>query len=318
MTLSSIFRNARESYSNISFKFFEGAPNALKPMVGYTDIQECIDDKWQLMRFDNSMGSDTLNTEFKPLSYNVFIRKDFIRIPENTVTRPRQFLHKNPAYIFHHIVKCGGSSLVLSLQDWFQMEYDHLTDNDQLNNFMKIRYNTEIISSDTCIVSHFYWNGIFPMQRYPEILTRNNEFRLFTFVRDPLKFQISFYYYSKNKGAYEKNNVRLIDFLTFTPNFLSGFISCSQENYREVLDKYFFIGIVERMQESIDKFAALTGKKPFKVRKVNVSQKDLQLEELTDDFKEKFRERNYLDYLIYDYAGKRLSELTNPNDNQSH
>lgn len=46
--------------------------------------------------------------------------------------------------------------------------------------------------------------------------------------------------------------------------------------------------------------------------------KDLQLEELTDDFKERFRERNYLDYLIYDYAGKRLSEHTNSNDNQSH
>lgn len=228
---------------------------------------------------------------------------DIINYPAISVSckeKPAESLKKNPAYIFHHIMKCGGSSVNKVLGKWFNMEYEVVNPGDNINNYIKFRYNTERIFSDVCITGHFQGEGHFLHQRYPESLEKKNEFRVFTFLRDPLKFRISLYYYIRNSGG--MNDTSLKDFTEVFPDYISSLIPCNKDNYKEVLDRYFFIGIVEELQESMDILAGLINKKKISVPFENVSQKDEQLSDLNEEVVNSFIKSNELDYSIYRYC----------------
>ncbi|MBK8382818.1 MAG: hypothetical protein IPL16_13225 [Ignavibacteria bacterium] len=96
-------------------------------------------------------------------------------------------------------MKCGGTSVKEILQDWFKIEYDYIEASENLNTFLKYKFNLLIINSDTCIVGHFQFEGIHLNQRYPEVFDNPDKYRIFTFVRDPLQFRASLYYYYKNE-----------------------------------------------------------------------------------------------------------------------
>lgn len=236
----------------------------------------------------------------KNVCYNI-LWKTFPELPAISMVRPAHSLKKRPAYIFHHIMKSGGTSVVLTLGKWFKVIYDHTEDPNGiykgLNDYINYKINLENIYSDSCIVAHFQYDGYLLPQRYPEAFIKNNEFKLFTFVRDPLQLMISLYYYGKTEIT-----TTLEKYLNGHSNYLSKFFPCNDTNYKEVLDKYFFIGIVEKMQESFDKLAELTGKEKVTLPFVNKSEKDEQVSMLTDSFKQKFKENNKLDYKIYNYC----------------
>ncbi|MFZ1320184.1 MAG: hypothetical protein WAT71_01375 [Ignavibacteria bacterium] len=84
-------------------------------------------------------------------------------------TRPNETLKSKPAYIFHHIMKCGGTSVVNSLYKWFFIQFDYTDDPNgilfKLNDFHKFKYNLYNIYSDTCLVSHFQYDGYLLPQR---------------------------------------------------------------------------------------------------------------------------------------------------------
>ncbi|MBK6507959.1 MAG: hypothetical protein IPG02_20495 [Ignavibacteria bacterium] len=264
-------------------------------------MNEIAQDK-QTLRFAFGRVSFDLKRvvgKYQCFSYNVFLIKSIAKLPTSTITKPRDYLKKNPAYIFHHLIKCGGSSLVKELDKWFSLQFDHILVGDDVNRLSKFKFNGSL-TSDICITSHFHYNG-FLGQRYPELLKAESGIRLFTFVREPLGFQISLYYFERQKGGIP--NLGLIDFLETMPNFLSTLFPCTEENYREVIDRYFFIGILERMQESVDKLAKLSGKRTFIVKKENISQKDSQ-RDLIDD-----KKLNKLDYMIYEYCVNKFDKI---------
>lgn len=267
----------------------------------------------------------------KPLSYNVIWRKENIgsalidklrkeittvRLTMNTNTKPSDYIKKHPAYVFHHIIKCGGTSVQRQLNKWFQLENDYrsyVSPNQYLllnnvNLYNKYKLNTENFTSDVCLIAHFDTEGSYIHQRYPEVIKNKEKFRIFAFVRDPLYLAVSLYYF-KYKDKEAITNVKLKDFLKFMFNLLSNQFPCNENNYKEVLDRYYFIGIVEKMQESFDKFADLTGKKRITLPLENKSEKDFQLIELKNDLKfiEDFKKRNRLDYLVYDYCKEKFS-----------
>ncbi len=268
----------------------------------------------------------------KPLSYNILWKKDdgrlkfledtmeFVtrkQIPWSTLSKPQDYLKDNSAYVFHHIIKCGGSTVFNHLNKWFQVESDYrsyITPDEFLlfkdvNTYNKYKLNTENFTSDMCMVSHFDTMETYIHLRYPEVIQEKNKFKLFTFVREPLDLRISLYYFTF-KGE-DTKNLSLKDFLKSHSNLLSNQFPCDENNYKEVLDRYFFIGLVEKMQESFDKLGDLIGKKRIILSVDNKSDKDPQLEELKNDtdFVNEFRERNFLDYLVYNYSKEKYSKI---------
>ncbi len=231
----------------------------------------------------------------------------FPQIPEFTITKPSQYLKTSPAFIFHHLIKCGGTSVVHALRNWFSIEFDYLKDPADIDNFVKCRRNIDNISCDTCIVGHFEYEKIYIDVRYPEILTRGNEIKTFMFIRDPLKFVISFYFYSANQGRMQ--NVKLAEYINSNKNLLAYFLNCDETNFKDVLDRYFFIGIVESMQESLNKLADTLRKRRISIPIMNESVKDDQINLINQNFIDNFRAENELDYMIYDYCLEKFYKL---------
>jgi len=201
-------------------------------------------------------------------------------------------------------MKCGGTSIVSILEKWFCMIYDYHLVVDVPDEYYKRRVCVENLTSDHCIVGHYHQDGMFVFQRYPEIITRQKEIKCFTFIRNPLNFFLSFYYYSREVGRMDKS---LQEFINSNKNLMAYYLGCEEGNYKEVLDKYFFIGITEEIQNSMDILAGLIDKPKITVPFKNKSLKDDQVSLLIPEFIEKFRNENELDYNIYEYSKMKFS-----------
>jgi len=245
--------------------------------------------------------------------YNILFKKEQY-LSQVSLTKHTNNLNQYPVYIFHHLMKCGGTSLFNALDQWFKTLDDNILDED-LNVYLQKKYNTEIFHSDVCLRAHFQKEGIYLHQRYPEVIANKDKFRIFSFIRDPLSVKISKYYFLKSLSG--KNfNIKLRDSILKERNFLSGLFPCNESNYKEMLDRYYFIGIVEKFQESFDIFAAKTGKRKIILPKLNTSEKDEQMVDITPEFKKLFRELNELDYKIYEYCLKKFEDQKNSVLNQ--
>ncbi|HMS65641.1 MAG TPA: hypothetical protein PKD83_10365 [Ignavibacteria bacterium] len=279
------------------------------PMTGeYTPLTKSLNhsrviDDPDLLDFYNH---ENPKSNKRLVSYNYLWRKNTPALNTITMTKPNQYLEKTPAYIFHHLIKCGGTSLAETIENWFQVEIDRVEFSGNVNNFIKYKLNTLNLTSDNCIISHFQFDGVFLHQRYPELIEKKNEYKIFTFIRDPLNFRASLYYYTKNDEW--NTGYPLEEVISNDENLISKLIPCDENNYKEVLDRYFFIGIVERMQESFDILAELLNKKKLTLPFANRSEKDDQLSKLSPEFISEFKRKNKLDYMIYDYCTEKLDE----------
>lgn len=323
-------------WTNKLLLFFFQNSNTLNEFVHFDILKRAKDLYVMSEKYYETNWRSSTNRSYedfgKPLSYNIVWRKERVenaiinklkkeiatkRLSINTLTKPSDFIKKHPAYVFHHIIKCGGTSVQRQLSKWFQIESDYrsyLFPNkylllDNVNLYNKYKINTEIFTSDVCLVSHFDTEGTYIHQRYPEIIINKEKFRIFAFVRDPMSLYVSLYYY-KYRDKELLSKYKLKNFLNNFYHLLSNQFPCNESNYKDVLNRYFFIGIVEKMQESFDKFADMAGKKRIKLHFENKSEKDSQIEELKNDvrFIDEFKKRNKLDYLIYDYCLEKFSK----------
>ncbi|MEM7593217.1 MAG: hypothetical protein AAF383_17175, partial [Cyanobacteria bacterium P01_A01_bin.83] len=156
------------------------------------------------------------------------------------------------------------------------------------------------------LVGHYHLEDSYLPQRYPNCL-ENKHYQIFTFLRDPLELQISLYYYEiRNKRI--TSDACLEQRLLLRKNYIAARIPCDESNYREKLDYYFFIGLVEEYQESFDKLAELLEKPKLKLKTYNDSLQPKQ--KLSPEFISEFKELNQLDYQIYTYAQKKYEAST--------
>lgn len=320
--LTHFFQNSNPLNEFVHFDILKKDPEV------YVMSEQYYNDNWK------SSTNKSYKEFGKPLSYNVIWRKESDeeillhkrkeelnrkQLAPYTITKSHDYLKKKPAYVFHHIIKCGGTSVHKELMKWFQIEWDFKAfdaqnENDFFKNefmYNKYKYNTGNFSSDNCMVSHFNTEGSYLHQRYPELMISKDKFKIFAFVRDPLELAISLYYYKFQDDKEQLQKYKLRDFLEYHYNLLAFQFPCNKNNYKEVLDRYFFIGLVEKMQESFDKLADLTGKRRIKLPVANKSKKDTQVEELKKDmeFIKEFKKRNFIDYLVYDYCKEKYDKL---------
>ncbi len=218
------------------------------------------------------------------------------------------YFRKYPVAVFHHMPKCGGSSINDVLANWFYLVNDYrpgikLTPRSEF--YLENKIDLKRLNAKYCLCSHFEWDGNYLHQRYPKILEEKRKYMIFTFIRDPLQLMISLYYFERKRGG--NINVTLEEhLLNREPNYIANRIPCNESNYLEALDRYFFIGVTEKLQYSLDLLANRLNKKALKVPRVNRTKRDEQEHKLSKGTIERFKERNQLDYKIYNYALSNL------------
>ena len=214
---------------------------------------------------------------------------------------------KDPVYVFHHMPKCGGTSLIQILNKWFIVIRDYRKDWSSTHsssiNIYKLR-------STHCLSGHWELPGVYLGERYPEVFS-NERYKVFTFLRDPLKHSLSLYRYEKENDQTDIKDIE--EHFKIRPNYMATILNANEENYKQIIDRYFFVGIVEDMDKSIKILSRLVEKKYHKIPWINRTDlsSDTKFDALSRSTIDLFKEINKVDYLIYDYAYEKLKRQFN-------
>jgi len=226
------------------------------------------------------------------------------------------FSPRDPVYVFHHIPKCGGTSIKSILNSWFITISDYWS--GKTDDFAKI-VDLNSLWSCHCLCGHFEVDGYYLNQRYPEVFT-HDRYRVLTFVRDPLQVQLSLFRFEKMSNRPNAKNIE--EHLSLRHNYIANRFPATFDNYREVIDRYFFVGILEKSQESMDILASMISKSPkplqWKNRSNNGAKNSVSTENIPQDVLTQFRKDNALDYLIYDYCVEKFEKRSTENDSIHH
>jgi hypothetical protein len=211
---------------------------------------------------------------------------------------PRQTL------ISLHIPKCAGQSLRTVLSNWFGDKFH--THYYQKRNDLPLRLTPE---PGMCIHGHFNRSkGFGAMEYYPDIK------QYITVIRDPLELLISNYFFWKTKArarqirlgslrpGSEHDYRDIEDFAQKRPkSVFQDFMpfELTLDDYRRLLETHFiWIGMVEKLQFSVDRLADSLGFNRVQIPKLNVSKRD---EYLSEASKEIFMSNNRLEFEIFTY-----------------
>lgn len=230
-------------------------------------------------------------------------------------------IQKNPIFIFNHIPKCGGSSLrkVLEMNFRIYPEYPphegHFKNSVNLEeivtNFKANRVDYLKLKSWELIMGHYHNQGYEILNRFPD-LYENPRICLITFLRDPLLHRLSMYVYSKKKDLAFVRFISIKEYVLSEKDLFAKALCCDFSNYKEVMDRYFFIGVTEQYKESLNQLKSLlnlaAASEPPHVNRTNSLN---ELESFTSEEIDKFKTLNKLDYLIYEYGLNKLEKKAN-------
>jgi len=216
---------------------------------------------------------------------------------------------KDKPLISLHAPKCGGTSFLSVLKQWFG-ENLYLHYFDQRRNERPRRYETR---GGICIHGHFNKRrklGV--LDYYPEAD------QLIIILRDPFEMALSRYFFTKGQGEnFFRNGKRVTpireqfrdvgDYLRryekrrYVMNLLP--YEGTPDTYEEMFEKYFvYVGITEDLQTSVDMLAQRLGFTSRPIKRLNTSVHD---EEVTAEMREEFIHTHPLSFAIYNYAVRR-------------
>lgn len=204
--------------------------------------------------------------------------------------------------VFHHIPKCSGTSVVNVLGRWFLLKEDYRA---YVQGDWRAARRVDLgrLRNRHCLTGHFDYQGVYLRDRYPEILS-DHRFLLFTFVRDPLATKLSLYRYEKQSGVIA--DMTLEEHLLSRDNYIANRFPCTTEDVDAVLTRYDFIGVTERIDESLAKLARLVQREPVRPPRLNTTGNQRDEPTPGPALIAEFKRRNELDYHIYRRALERL------------
>lgn len=206
-----------------------------------------------------------------------------------------------PVHVFHHVPKCGGQSVLEVLRNWFILVEDYRSASGY-----KQPVNLRNLRSIHCLCGHFELEGHHICERYPDICKSDN-YRLITFLRDPLEVKLSLYRYEMEMYG---SSLSFDEHLFTRNNYLASIFPVTAENYQETLDKYYFVGIIENAQAGVNALADLLNKPRQPIPWVNRTdvQRESAVVDITPTQMSRFLEENQLDYALYNYARLKYEE----------
>ena len=224
----------------------------------------------------------------------------------NLTTTPTEY---GSRYLFHHLPKTGGTTVVSVLSDWFSFRGDYQKPWSRVISDPSDPIDLDTVVSDEILCGHFQiGDGTNLKRRYPEVL-KDQRWRLLTVVRDPLEIALSLYFFEvanrrKFDPSFEPTSVS--DFLLSMKAPLARHFDCTEENWRAALDRYWFVGTLERINESFAVLAHELGKpEPGHIPHLNASKRKSIP---SSSSIAAFHERNSLDYMIFAEINRRLEE----------
>lgn len=217
-----------------------------------------------------------------------------------------------------HFPKCGGSSLREVLSGWFKGRFYTHYYNEVGNEYPKkinwfLRNQGFFDGHGPCIHGHFNKDRGFGLDDYYP-----SEKQFIAFVRDPLDIYISNYNYINQNNIFRNGKKLVIEhdihdyILRVSEEKSSWFLAhlpkdiADQNLYDYLEDKFVFVGVMERFQESLDGLAkALNMQYCNQVHKNTSIGSTLDLDERVVA---RFRESHSFDYKLLDYALLKLGE----------
>lgn len=191
--------------------------------------------------------------------------------------------------VFQHIPKCAGTSVRRIFSRWFNEHlYTHYFDRrtftpPQKVDLIEAQAKADSNGGSVCVFGHFNASrGLGYRDYYPEVE------QILTIIREPFEHHLSNYYYAKKKVAEGKFDLPLAtilrehdlsveEYLASHRSYLGSFFPAGMDeiNYRERLrEEFLFIGITERLGESILSLSRMLGKPKCSVPRENVSARD--------------------------------------------
>lgn len=213
-----------------------------------------------------------------------------------------------PVTVFHHIPKCGGTSLLAVLDQWFTVRRDYRQGWAQE---FGPPLDLAALDGRHCLCGHFDGSENRLALRYPQVF-ESARFRCFTVVRDPLSLVLSLYRWEGRMGVRRED---VLDrYLMDHVGFLADALGAEPDNWRQVLGRYFFIGLQERLEESANRLAHRLAKPRVPLPRLNVTDprgRAPQTRRLSAETVARFRAANRLDETIYRACVRRFA-LDNP------
>lgn len=208
--------------------------------------------------------------------------------------------------VFHHLPKCGGTSVIKMLSGWFKLVPDY---RQNWTSSYQDRLNLDCLTPGHCLCGHFEIDGYHLAQRYPGLL-ENPRFWVFSFIRDPLEVKISLFRYEAKHNVTKPRTIE--KHLSTRKNYLAGILGVGWDDFQIVLDKYAFIGVLEESALSVEMLAWLLKKNKTELSWENktIGDKNHSQEALPSLIVQQFKEENSLDYAIYNYAVARFKTLS--------
>lgn len=165
-----------------------------------------------------------------------------------------------PRYVFHHMPKAAGTTCRDVLAGWFELRVD---DREPWSEAPPPpRVSPDSIGTGELLCGHFNARGYSLRGRYPEML-RDPDWRLITFLRDPLDTAISYHFFERrHRPRWDPAFLApdLDAYLEAAPRHLGEHLASVDDDWRTALERYWFVGTVDRLEECLNWLASALGR----------------------------------------------------------
>lgn len=212
---------------------------------------------------------------------------------------------------FFHIPKTAGTSFKRVLEQWYNSARDV--------EFKDLDAAAQVLSSATgrdewCVHGHFSGRlhnkpGSL-LTRYPWV-RGNPDAKVITMLRDPVEHAISYYYHLRRE---KRTPLKLLEFLSSEHKVSqsSALGVRHEDQIDQMLSSFAFIGVSDRLQDSINQCAAALGKRSATASHERIGTRDGQISAIGADEIAEIERIFELDRKIYDRVKSNVVKNVQP------